>query len=100
MDEATYSVLSEAMSLSEEQDAEDGRDGCLSQSEEEEGRLQSSAHHLYGKTHKTHDDCQGACHNEACFISYTNKSVLANPPPPFLVWLRMLVVHQIEVIFI
>lgn len=42
-----YSVLSEAASLSEEQEAEDARDDCLGQSEEKQGRLQPSAHFLW-----------------------------------------------------
>lgn len=33
----SYIVLSEAVSLSEEEEAEDGRDDCLGQSKEKEG---------------------------------------------------------------
>ena len=42
----SYSVLSEATSLSVEEEAEDGRDGCLCQGEEKEGRLHSFAQSL------------------------------------------------------
>lgn len=41
-----YSVRSEAVSLPEEQEAEDGRDGRLGQGEDKEGRLHSSAQPL------------------------------------------------------
>lgn len=42
----SYSVLSEAVSLPEEKEAQNGRDGRLGQGEEEERRLQSSAQPL------------------------------------------------------
>lgn len=43
----SYSILSEAASLPEEKEAENGRDGCLGQGEEKEGRLHSSAQPLF-----------------------------------------------------
>lgn len=41
-----YAVVSEAVSLSEQQEAEQARDNGLGQSEEQQGRLQTSAHFL------------------------------------------------------
>lgn len=47
--------MSQTASLPDENETQDGRDDCLGEGEEEEGRLHSSAHLLLERdTHKMH----------------------------------------------